>query len=529
MFERALCASQALEPATSAASRSSRWTPCASSVRSSRPCGGSEPLHRVHVDRVLGGVDVQADAEVGCDLDAGGERLVGERERRVRADEAAGERRFAPLEAREEAPVLGEPGERDVRPVAVGRLVAEDAAQPEAAERVGDHVERAVDRVRRGVVVDHRGRPGEQRLHRRRRAPRRGRRPGRAPGRAATRSAAAPAGSPAAARAGTACRARAPSRDACARRRCRARPRSRSSRARRAGARSALAEIRPSVDPERAPGDRHRVERLDDGGAGERDRHVATCSRWPTRWGTAARAAGESFIGSSRAADPVERVERRRRRCGGRDERGLADALRAERPLGLRLLDHHDLDVGHAGGRDDVERLERLRDGEPVRDDELLRQRLAEPHVHGALDLPLEQGRVDRPADVVGGDHLLDPALGVEQHDLRRPAVGQVRDRLGRVVRGRPVDQDLAEELAALRARRSCAPRVRRGACAPRRRRRCRRARSRARRSSGRSRARARCRRARGSGRPVHRAPRRRSGAGRCARPGPSRSRSGRA
>jgi hypothetical protein len=96
-----------------------------------------------------------------------------------------------------------------------------------------------------------------------------------------------------------------------------------------------------------------------------------------------------------------------------------------------------------------VQRLQRLGDREAVHDDELLGERLAEAHVHGALDLALEQGRVDRAADVVRRDHLLDPALRVEQDDLRRPAVGEVGDRLGRVVGRRPVDQDLAQELAA--------------------------------------------------------------------------------
>ena len=55
-------------------------------------------------------------------------------------------------------------------------------------------------------------------------------------------------------------------------------------------------------------------------------------------------------------------------------------------------------------------------------DDELLRERLAEAHVHAALDLAFDEHRVDRLADVVGGDHLLEPPLVVED---RRPASPQ--------------------------------------------------------------------------------------------------------
>ena len=51
-----------------------------------------EPLHGVHVDRILRGMHVDADIEVGGDPDARLQRLVGEGERRVCADEAPGER-----------------------------------------------------------------------------------------------------------------------------------------------------------------------------------------------------------------------------------------------------------------------------------------------------------------------------------------------------------------------------------------------------------------------------------------------------
>ena len=240
MFERALCATVAFARATTRrlvvvevhAVREQRAL--VERARAVEPLGDADAAARDRValvDAVLGGVDVQPDAELGGGSGAGGERLVGERERRVRADEPARERRPLVAHAREEAPVL-----RDARraraPARRGRSSRSRARErsAERLQRVGDHVERAVDRVRRRVVVDDGRRAGEQRLHRRRRAPTRAPTPRRARGRAATRCAAGSAGSSSAARARTACRARAPSRGACARRRSRGRRRSRSSR-----------------------------------------------------------------------------------------------------------------------------------------------------------------------------------------------------------------------------------------------------------------------------------------------------------
>ncbi len=150
-----------------------------------------------------------------------------------------------------------------------------------------------------------------------------------------------------------------------------------------------------------------------------------------------------------RPPDAVVGVQCARRRCRGRNHARLADALRPVGPFGLWLLDEDDLDIGHPARGDDVQGLQRLRDGEPAFDDELLGERLPEAHVNAALDLALDQGRVDRPPHVVGGDHLREPALVVEQDDLCRPPVAEVRDGLVGVVRRRPVDDVLALDLPA--------------------------------------------------------------------------------
>ena len=174
MFERALCTTVAFAAPIAAdlrvvemdAVREQR--PLVERPRAGEPLDDASPVpgERVAlVGAVLGGVDVETGRELVRRAGAGGERLVAERERGVRADEAARERRLLPAHALEPAPVLRQAGARPLGAVAVGRLVAEHRADAEGAERVGDHVERAVDRVRRRVMVDERRRTREERLH----------------------------------------------------------------------------------------------------------------------------------------------------------------------------------------------------------------------------------------------------------------------------------------------------------------------------------------------------------------------------
>ena len=94
-----------------------------------------------------------------------------------------------------------------------------------------------------------------------------------------------------------------------------------------------------------------------------------------------------------------------------------------------------------------MEGLQRVGDRDPALDDVLLRERLTHAHVHAALDLALDEERVDRAADVVRSDHFREPAVLVEDRDLRAPPVGEVGHRLVGVVRRRPVDEEVAEEL----------------------------------------------------------------------------------
>src|SRR6266542_1121803 len=148
---------------------------------------------------------------------------------------------------------------------------------------------------------------------------------------------------------------------------------------------------------------------------------------------------------------PVERLERARHRPGGGHEADLADPLRAEGTLRLGVLDEDDLHPRHVLGAQDAEVAELERDGHPVLAGELLGQRVAEAHVHRALDLRLALLRVDGAADIMRGDYPLQLAGPVEHHHLRRPAERGVRLHLA-VLRlaggGRVVDQDLSDVLA---------------------------------------------------------------------------------
>ena len=79
---------------------------------------------------------------------------------------------------------------------------------------------------------------------------------------------------------------------------------------------------------------------------------------------------------------------------------------------------------------------------------EVLRQRVAEPHVHTALDLPFTQHRVDRFADIVDRNDPLDIAgLSIDHDELRGVAERGVDRRVGIVgvtEMLRPIDEVLA-------------------------------------------------------------------------------------
>ena len=126
---------------------------------------------------------------------------------------------------------------------------------------------------------------------------------------------------------------------------------------------------------------------------------------------------------AGRVADGGE--DRRRRR----DERRLADAFGAEGALRFRILDQPDVDLRHVADRRDQIVVQVL----GAAGDELLHQREAEPLRDAAMDLALDEGRVDGAADVVGGDHAqhlrrAEDHVDLDLRHLRRKAVGRVRN-----------------------------------------------------------------------------------------------------
>src|SRR5215472_14316842 len=105
---------------------------------------------------------------------------------------------------------------------------------------------------------------------------------------------------------------------------------------------------------------------------------------------------------------PQRIVYGRADRGGNGKERSLSRLLR---PVGTFLVDRldeerHDLRHVEEGGR--LVLQHRGPFVQALAKDLLLHQRLAQPHVDAALDLTLEQERVDRPPDVVGDPHLVD-------------------------------------------------------------------------------------------------------------------------
>ena len=131
--------------------------------------------------------------------------------------------------------------------------------------------------------------------------------------------------------------------------------------------------------------------------------------RWP-----ACRCGGRR--GASRASTTADCTAGRRA-----DRARLADALGPERVDGRRRLHVHDLEAGQLGGRDHpvVGQVGRDRVAVLVVAD-LLQQRLGGALGHAAVDLALEEQRVDHPAGVVAGDvaEVADLAgLGVDLDD----------------------------------------------------------------------------------------------------------------
>jgi hypothetical protein len=115
------------------------------------------------VEAVLGDVHVHARAPLGHGRGQEVEALVGEREARVGPDHAAGEGGGA---AREERPVLRDPGISPAEAVATGRLVAQHRSQPDLLDRPPQRRERPFDGGRRGMVVEEHGRPRARGLDR---------------------------------------------------------------------------------------------------------------------------------------------------------------------------------------------------------------------------------------------------------------------------------------------------------------------------------------------------------------------------
>jgi hypothetical protein len=64
--------------------------------------------------------------------------------------------------------------------------------------------------------------------------------------------------------------------------------------------------------------------------------------------------------------------------------------------------------------------------GHAVFDRQIFGQRVAQAHVHRALELALAQRRIDHAPDVVGGHELLDPTVAVEDAHLGGVAEGGV-------------------------------------------------------------------------------------------------------
>ena len=122
--------------------------------------GAGEALDGVCIARVFRNVDVKAGGERAAGLDAASERPVAERESGVEA-EGGGDHAVigAVADALDEADVFPKAVVRRACAIAVGGLVAEDAAQSDLAERLFDAVQATGAGIRTGVMIDQRADP----------------------------------------------------------------------------------------------------------------------------------------------------------------------------------------------------------------------------------------------------------------------------------------------------------------------------------------------------------------------------------
>ena len=149
----------------------------------------------------------------------------------------------------------------------------------------------------------------------------------------------------------------------------------------------------------------------------------------------------------------MDGAEDRRR---GRHQAGLADALGAGGAERLAILDQDALDLRHvADGRDQIV-VQVLGAAGQI----FLHQRQAQALGDAALDLAFDQGRIDGPADIVGGDdaqhlHRAELDIDLDLGDLRGEGVGRVGHALavGIERRGRRIEGALADQRSPTLAR----------------------------------------------------------------------------
>lgn len=147
----------------------------------------------------------------------------------------------------------------------------------------------------------------------------------------------------------------------------------------------------------------------------------------------------------------LESVQSASHRAGSRHQPNLADALSAVWSFRLIFLYEDGLDRWHPGRRNDVQRLQSHGNRHPAFNDELFGETMPEAHVHSALNLTLQEHRIDDFTNIMSSDDLGQPPVVVQNYDLSGPAVGEVRDwvvDVGARFAG-PVDFNFTAELLA--------------------------------------------------------------------------------
>src|ERR1700732_1287481 len=137
--------------------------------------------------------------------------------------------------------------------------------------------------------------------------------------------------------------------------------------------------------------------------------------------------------------------------CPGRGNQAyFAGSLGSVASHFIGYFDQDDVNLWRVFGLQDAEIAQEKRVRSSVGRAEILRERIAKPHMYATFDLSRASLRVDGMADVVSRNDALEPAIFAENDDLGGIAKGQVRRRVQHGGGGARLGREIADIFPAV-------------------------------------------------------------------------------